>query len=302
MAIAFLRRNEIDEDRWNTCIDGANLSLPYAYSFYLDVVAPEWAGLVYNNYEAVMPLPLRRKMGIYYVFQPLLCPQLGIFSLLPLNKEIKLAFAKAIPQFIRYIDYSIHHDAVIDNYGSYQIKDNYELNLSRPYLTILKAYKYDTRRSIKLSQKQPVHFEHNIAHNLILQLCQQTNQQMNDWFDQKKSGQFIRLMQVLTERQLGFSLGIADEHNNISATVFYIKTKTRIINLINASTPVAKKNNWMTLLINQVIQLHSGQAYIFDFEGSNIPSIAKFFRNFGAEKTNYYAWNWNRLPFSLKWK
>ena len=54
--IRFLRRSEIDLDKWDDTIAKATHSLPYAFSWYLDAVAEHWDALVMDDYKAVMPL------------------------------------------------------------------------------------------------------------------------------------------------------------------------------------------------------------------------------------------------------
>ena len=54
--IHYLTNREIDKIKWDECIDKADNGLVYAYSFYLDHMAKQWDALVWNDYEAVMPL------------------------------------------------------------------------------------------------------------------------------------------------------------------------------------------------------------------------------------------------------
>ena len=61
MEIKYLSHNNIDLKKWDICIQNAYNSLIYAESWYLDIVSPNWEALVYNDYEYVMPLPLKRK-------------------------------------------------------------------------------------------------------------------------------------------------------------------------------------------------------------------------------------------------
>ena len=39
----------------------------------------------------------------------------------------------------------------------------------------------------------------------------------------------------------------------------------------------------------------------YDFEGSNIEGVARFYAGFGASKTSYSTIIMNRLPFYFKW-
>ncbi|MEI9956106.1 MAG: hypothetical protein WDM90_07350 [Ferruginibacter sp.] len=45
------------------------MALIYAQSFYLDAMAANWDAIVFNDYEAVMPLTWKKEMGDY-VFVP----------------------------------------------------------------------------------------------------------------------------------------------------------------------------------------------------------------------------------------
>ncbi|MBK8472915.1 MAG: hypothetical protein IPL33_12555 [Sphingobacteriales bacterium] len=55
-AIRYVAHADIDRLRWDDAITRAANSLPYAYSWYLDIVAPHWDALVTDDYSAVMPL------------------------------------------------------------------------------------------------------------------------------------------------------------------------------------------------------------------------------------------------------
>ncbi|HEU0065547.1 MAG TPA: hypothetical protein VFQ58_10960, partial [Flavisolibacter sp.] len=75
--IQYLSHKEINKEKWDNCITAASNGLIYGYSFYLDHMATEWDGLMLNNYEAVFPLPWRKKLGYYYLYPPYLTAQLG---------------------------------------------------------------------------------------------------------------------------------------------------------------------------------------------------------------------------------
>ncbi|MDP3354122.1 MAG: hypothetical protein Q8S44_10335, partial [Flavobacteriaceae bacterium] len=66
--IYYVKRQNLDIEKYDTCIDRALNSRIYAYSWYLDIVADHWDALILNDYEAVMPLPWRSKYFIKYIY------------------------------------------------------------------------------------------------------------------------------------------------------------------------------------------------------------------------------------------
>ncbi len=79
MVIKYLKHKDIDKNKWDECINEAPNGLIYGMSWYLDRVCPGWDALVSDDYEAVMPLPWKQKMGLKYVYHPLFAQQLGVF-------------------------------------------------------------------------------------------------------------------------------------------------------------------------------------------------------------------------------
>ena len=106
--IKHVTHNELDKIKWDNCIDHANNTLIYAYSWFLDVVSPNWEALVYNDYEAVMPLTHKRKFLINYLYQPFFTQQLGVFSRFENQAELTRSFLVSIPTKFKYIDVNLN--------------------------------------------------------------------------------------------------------------------------------------------------------------------------------------------------
>jgi len=79
--IHYVKREDLMVAKYNDCIENSIQSRIYAFSWYLDIVADNWDVLVLNDYEAVMPVPFRRKFRINYVYPPFWLLELGLFSL-----------------------------------------------------------------------------------------------------------------------------------------------------------------------------------------------------------------------------
>ena len=54
-------------------------------------------------------------------------------------------------------------------------------------------------------------------------------------------------------------------------------------------------------LFDHVIMQFAEHQMLLDFEGSEIPGIARFFKSFGSGKTHYFRLKINKLPWLLRW-
>ena len=92
--IKLYANNEINKRKWDSCVADSQNGLIYAYAWYLDIVSPNWSALIKEDYKAIFPLPIKKKLGISYISQPLFTQKLGLFSVNDLE-DVK-SFLKAI--------------------------------------------------------------------------------------------------------------------------------------------------------------------------------------------------------------
>jgi hypothetical protein len=57
----------------------------------------------------------------------------------------------------------------------------------------------------------------------------------------------------------------------------------------------------MFFLIDKFIQEHAGEKIILDFEGSNLPGLARFYKGFGSDDFVYLQVRKNNLPKLVRW-
>ena len=111
LSIYYLTRDKVDTQKWDHCINTCSNGLVYSYTYYLDAMCSNWSALVLNDYQAVMPLPWRKKWSIYYLYQPPFIAQLGLFAN-NITADLLEAFLKAIPKKFSYLDYMLNHKNV----------------------------------------------------------------------------------------------------------------------------------------------------------------------------------------------
>ncbi|MCA1747657.1 MAG: hypothetical protein LC655_08165, partial [Bacteroidales bacterium] len=140
--IKFLRRRQIDDERWNGVIASSRHETIYPYTWYLDACADNWAGYVMNDYECVMPVAFRRKIGMKYTYQPIYCQQLGVYSDRRVDTEIARMFLHGLRKNFRMGDYAMNEGNILGDEQGFEVNDNtnYVLAMAAPYETVCKGY------------------------------------------------------------------------------------------------------------------------------------------------------------------
>ena len=279
MQIQHLRHSEIDFERWDVIIAQSKNQLGYAYSWYLDIVSPGWEALVSNNYEFVMPLPVKRKFGIPYIVQPILTQQLGVFSALETTHEIIQFFIKKIP----YYSYEINLNEGNFNKNIIPLP-NYVLNLNESYESIAKRYSKNTIRNIVKTQKEGLVLRNNLN---IIDFIDFYNS-VDKKFISINSGVLKKLLERAIEKKAINLMAVENKNNEIIAALCLFQTGNRLVYLLPISNHEGKKSSAMFMLVDYLIKSRAQSNLNLDFEGSLIDGIARFYKGFGAKNHPYY--------------
>ncbi len=298
--IDYLLHSDIDKIKWDACIQKAFNGNIYALSWYLDVVHKDWDALVEDDYVRVMPLTGNKKYGIYYLHQPFFTQQLGIFSTEILNSSVINKFIAAIPEKFRFvqINLNIHNHPQPENYQLIPNK-SYLLDLISRYPKLSSHYATNTKRNLKKALSSGLTLVKGLEPGLLTDMFgQNKGQEVKHWRDMH----YQRLNQLMFKAMFkakGVIYGVYSEHNELCAGAFFLKDHHHLIFLFSASTPEARQNGAMTFLLDAVIKEYAETTLVLDFEGSNNPNLARFYRGFGSQEISYYRLEINRFPFPI---
>ncbi len=283
-----VKNREINREAWNRCIALSHNELPYAYAWFLDAVSPQWEALISDDYEYVMPLPIKRKFGIKYVIQPRWIQQLGIFSAQPISAEIIKMFLAKIP----YLSYDFNL-----NFGNILglEKPNGIIALNRPYEEISKAFSQNTRRNIAKAQNANLLVK-QIDYQLLVDFWRANNADKAA----ELSAKLPLLCEAAKKNDAGRFYGVYTADNELIATLMTLETERRIIYLVPTSNQRGKELSAMFLLVDYLLKTNSETDKIFDCEGSQIPGVARFYAGFGAQPQPYFTVNRCRPQWLVK--
>ncbi len=281
--IKCLNRNQLDTEKYNICISNAVNSRIYAYSWYLDSVCDDWDVLVEDDYQLVMPLPKRKKMGIQYIYQAPWIQQLGVFSTENIDESIIEAFINAIPKKFKLIDIFFNTE---NRFSSKYVKErtNYLLALNLDFEKLKNNYNKNRKRVSKIDFSNfSIDKEGDVNEFLSLYQKQETNYKMHkDTFEKLQ-----KLARTKNEYTNVWNVYMDDA---LIAGLFWIIDDHRITYLAPIATVKAKKANIPTYIVNQLIKAYENTHYILDFEGSMIDGVAKFYKSFGAKNEIYFQY------------
>lgn len=295
----YLQRNQVDTIKWDQCIDKARNGLIYAYSFYLDHMATEWDALVLGDYEAVMPLPKRKKWGIQYVYQPAFTASLGVFGN-QLTEAMVEDFVRAIPSTIKLIDTRLNQGNILAAPSGFsKLHNNFVLSLRPSYEQLYNGYRENIKRNIKRARQLNNRYATEVPVEEVVRL---SHLQMGSVSEVTETdyANFTRLYHYLHQKQQAVACGVYTAANELVASCVYFFSHNRAYYILVGNHPNGRTQGASHFLIDRFIHDHAGSSLLLDFEGSDIRNLAFFYSSFGAELEIYPALYINRLPWLIK--
>jgi len=301
MNLRLLPYAKIDKNRWNETVQAAYNSSVYGMSWYLDACSPDWYGLIKGDYEQVMAVPIKHKMGVSYAYQPLFVQQSGIFSLKPITAADLADFLNTLQAKIGKVKLYLTPQCTGLAAGFKQeMRLSQFLPLNKPIDEIRAAYSENARRNIKRAEKNGLNIQFSIDFETVIAGFR--NQQgehvkhIGDAGFQKLHNLLYNLQQhadchvpqVFTrEGQLLYSAFFA----GFNKTVLYVK---------GAGTDLARHTGAGHFLMDRMIRKYHEDRYsVFDFGGANAENVRKFNMQFGSSEFEYLCFNGGYLPAFL---
>jgi hypothetical protein len=299
LKIHYQPQNNIDKKKWDHCIDTSSNGLVYAYSFYLDRMSKNWDALIIDDYNIVMPLTWNRKYSIHYLYQPFFCAQLGIFGN-NINAEIVSSFLEHIPSKFKYWDFYLNRNNffTLNDFPFYE-RSNYVLPLKESYEYLSGKYTQNHLRNIYKAIQQGNRLKKGIPISDVIALAQEQSKSFSP-ITKKDYRNFLALFEMIKQEGMAETYGVSSKENQLLASCAWIFSHNRAYYILVGNHPAGRTSGASHLLIDQFIKEHAGEDLLLDFEGSNVRSLAFFYKSFGATLEKYPGITFNKLPSIAK--
>jgi hypothetical protein len=292
--IHYLRREDLDTAKWDACIH-----LIYGKSWYLDhMTGGGWDALVEGDYQVVMPLTWRRKWGVRYLYQPAFTQQLGMFAKDAIPPQLIDAFLQELIRRYKFAEIFLNCRNI---YPGLKPFTNLILDLRTSYNELAAGYKQDLVNNLKKANRSPLQYTDDLDLFQTLSLFQQQYSSRMGHLTGQDYDRFKALCITLRKKEQLLLRGITDLSGQVLATALLPRDDHRLYLVQSSVTPAGRRTGANHFLLDRLIHEFAGQgqSLILDFEGSELPGIALFYRNFGSRNEPYYFYRHNRLPWPL---
>ncbi len=291
MSIRIIPNHEIDREKWDQYIHDSLNGLIYAHSVYLDHMSEGWCALMDEESGSMMPLPLKRKFGITYSYQPPFVQQLGVFSKKELNQELIKSFLQRATGISKSVNLYLNF---ANSYPYTKERCNYILHLNRPFANIRKQFRDDLiLKPLSLNLK----YSESSVDEVLALYKEQILFTKNKNLSKESLNQFEKLSKSFLIPSEAFTRKvISPAGKTLSAALFFLD-KRRIYYIMSANSTEGRTSSANAFLLHEAIREYAGKDMIFDFEGSEIPGVKFFFEKFSPLNQPYFQFTSNRLNF-----
>ncbi|MDR3260754.1 MAG: GNAT family N-acetyltransferase [Tannerella sp.] len=164
----------------------------------------------------------------------------------------------------------------------------------------------NTRRNIKKAREQyHITVKQGISIDDFLYVQKQTFERQRQR-NKQSSDVLRRLIEVCRKRRQGELWGGYDEEGRLHAAAFVVWQKHSAYYLAGGGDPALRHSGVQSLVLWEAIRFVSDQSELFDFEGSMLPGVERFFREFGGIQIPYFTISKGKMSLIdrawLKWK
>ncbi|MBN2892375.1 MAG: hypothetical protein JXL97_10945 [Bacteroidales bacterium] len=290
--IKYLQNKEIDYSRWDNAIYESVNGLIYANSWYLDVVSENWDAIILDDYKAVMPIVWTKKYFLKYVYQPFFTQQLGAFFRDNNSSDFLVEALELLRKKFSYVHMNCNY---MNHLVDFQENTNYVLNLNRSYENISANYKKNHIYSLKKSYQNKLTFE-EVSFDTLMGFKKKYLTDNLKLSDLERLGNVVK---ACLKNEKSNICGVF-QNGELLSVAFFVFYKNTYYYLIAANSEKGRKLFSSHFLLDSFIKSNANTPTYLNFEGSNIPGVAKFFKSWGAENVEYYTFKENNLSSFVK--
>jgi len=276
MNITYVKHEDIDRQKYNSCIHYALNGRAWGYKWYLDATARRFDVLVEGEYESVMPLVWDTTWsGRKRLHNPVFTQALGLFSVHVLSQ-------KRLGYFMREVDsrFDVIESGFTGEPSRYEKDVNWTWQDERNQVLDVDGREYDTIAGEYSSDLLRV-LDQSMSSNLLVHGNQKPEKVaafMEKYYQngEKLQHPMLRIIYNAMHRGWGWSTAVTDADGNWLASNVFVFTHGRISSLAPCESPAGKKVGALDLLFDYAIRQAAGRPISLDFVSTDQDQYSRF--------------------------
>lgn len=313
-----LKGDAIPATEWDAFIRNSPQGGIFHLHGYANIIAPGWEALIVKEKEkwmAVLPFLPNHKFGFLRSLQPRFSQYWGV-CFLPDTKTSyeSLSSKKAILDLlipeVSSIQHIVWHFSPAFDYplpffwNKFSLENRYtfQLDLSIPGETIHASMASTIRRYLR--KGNALNVEESTDPDILIRLLrlQQRNGHEIIGSNDKDWDTVSKLIRYLTSSGNGRMYVVKTTEGSVAAAGLFARFGGIGTYLLGTYDPDLNNRSAMpTMMWHSICTEQAAGMKIFDFEGSMIPGVERFFRRMGGRPVPYLKVERNELPYLLRW-
>lgn len=294
-----IERKDLDVEKYDACVAASVQSNLFGFSWYLDICCTNWAVFVWNDFDAVMPIPYRKKYGIKYVYPPLWILQLGVYSR---GEGFQVdSFLQVLQVQFKFAELRLNTgNKVVKFQNKTLIRSLQFVSLKEGYESVSKKYNRNRKRELIKAKNANLRENWRDAPEKLITLYKENIAPRLTKIKERDFENLLQLITVCLANKTGELLTVYSDKNALVSAAFFIKHNNKVTQVVCASDMSNRENGANTFYNDRAIFRYQQHFDLYNFGGSSIASIANYYESFGAETENYRLLKHNNLFPLLK--
>jgi hypothetical protein len=283
-AIRILPGHNIDRVQWDACVASASEQNIFMYSWALDSLCDNWDGLVVENYEAVLPLPWRKKFHLLrYVYQ---VPFMTMLTLMGDHPGIHNIY-KAITSKFRFAHFDIANITFQPLAKAARV--DLFVPLDEPYTHIHERFTRECKKNIQKAIRRGCKLLITDDLDMVFQTYHKAYGELQqDHLQGNYSKALVFCREAINRKKAQCYKIVQEQSGELLYAGIILHDKNRYYYWLGAPTETGRQCRATYFLIHSLLQQHAGSNQVFDFCGSDIPNVAHFYRQFSPQESRYH--------------
>ena len=294
MNIKEIESEDIDLVKWNSLLYNTSvLEAQYCQHWLLSCICNSWKAYILDDYKSAFICIYTKKKSVKIMYQPFFSRNFTFLG--EVNNDFIINVIKKIENEFKLLQFNLSDNIQLKLWE--KTKLNFQtLLLNSSYENIFNNYSKNAKRILKKNNKIIIS-ESNKTEEFVKLFKEKVGIKLKF-----NNDNYICLQQLIDKGKENKKIKLFEiKHNNkyigFACFLFYRNS----INYIKGTlTDDGRDFGGMYHMFNHIIKEYSNKDNILDFGGSNIDSIASFYKKFGANDKYYYFYHRNKLPAIIK--